>query len=36
MENWLFEKLLKKIYDIDSDIKHFMFTTQVMKLMITG
>jgi len=29
-------KLLKKIYDIDSEIKHFMFTSQVMKLMITG
>ena len=29
-------KLLKKIDDVDSDNKHFMFTGQVMKLMITG
>ena len=29
-------KLLKKIDDMDSDTKHFMFTSQVMKLMITG
>jgi len=28
-------KLLKKIDDIDSDIKHFVFTSQVMKLMTT-
>jgi len=32
-------KLLKKIDDTDdtdSDIKHFMFTTQAVKLLITG
>jgi len=29
-------KLLKKIDDTDSDIKHFMFTSQAVKLMITG
>ena len=36
LKNGGLNKLLKKIDDIDSDIKHFMFTSQVMKLMITG
>jgi len=39
LKNWKIgglNKFLKKIDDIDSDIKHFMFTSQAMKLMITG
>jgi len=37
LKNWKIgglSKLLKKTDDTDSDIKHFMFTSQVMKLMI--
>jgi len=39
LKNWKIgglNKLLKKINDVDSDIKHFMFTGQVMKSIIIG
>ena len=35
LKNWQFDKLLKKIDAVDSDIKHWMLTSQVTKL-ITG
>ena len=34
MEHWWFEQTLKKIDYADSDIRHFMFTSQVIKLML--
>ena len=34
-KSWRVEQISEENY-IDSDIKHFMFTSQVMKLMITG